>query len=153
MHKVLGAPSSTLAESDSIKHKQRRASLEPLFAKKNILQLEPMLMEQVDYCCQRFDEHFAADKPVSAYKLDTPSGVHPAFYVALFNPRNDDPLSSQQVHHTENPSIKVDGHDEYEVEPILRHRRRGKGFQYNVKWLGWSRSIWDPAVELEYLDE
>ena len=65
MHRVLGAPSSTLAESDPIKHKQRRAPLEPLFAKKNILQLKPMLMEQVDCCCRRFDEHFAAGKPVS----------------------------------------------------------------------------------------
>ena len=65
MHKVLGAPSSTLAESDPVRHKQRRAPLEPLFAKKNILRLEPMLMEHVDYCCQRFDEHFAAGKPIS----------------------------------------------------------------------------------------
>ena len=65
MHKVLGAPSSTLAESDPVRHKQRRAPLEPLFAKKNILKLEPMLMEHVDYCCQRFDEHFAAGKPIS----------------------------------------------------------------------------------------
>lgn len=40
MHKVLGAPSSTLAESDPVRHKQRRAPLEPLFAKKNILKTE-----------------------------------------------------------------------------------------------------------------
>lgn len=65
MHKVLGAPTSTLAESDPIRHKRRRAPLEPLFAKKNILKLEPMLMEHVEYCCQRFDEYFAAGKPVS----------------------------------------------------------------------------------------
>lgn len=65
MHKVLGAPSSTLAESDPVRHKQRRAPLEQLFARKNILKLEPMLMEHVEYCCQRFDEHFTAGKPVS----------------------------------------------------------------------------------------
>ncbi len=65
MHKVLGAPSSTLAESDPVRHKQRRAPLEPLFAKKNILKLEPMLMKHVDYCCKRFDKYCAAGKHVS----------------------------------------------------------------------------------------
>lgn len=64
MHKVLGAPTSTLAESDPIRHKQRKAPLEGLFAKKNILKLEPMLMEHVDYCSKRFDEFYAAGKPV-----------------------------------------------------------------------------------------
>lgn len=64
MHKVLGAPSSTLAEADPIKHKQRRAPLDSLFAKKNILQLEPMLMEHVDYCSKRFDEFYEAGRPV-----------------------------------------------------------------------------------------
>ena len=64
MHKVLGAPTSTLAESDPIRHKQRKAPLEQLFAKKNILKLEPMLMEHVDYCCKRFDELYAAGRPV-----------------------------------------------------------------------------------------
>ncbi|KAF4636547.1 hypothetical protein G7Y89_g1539 [Cudoniella acicularis] len=65
MHKVLGAPSSTLAESDPIRHKQRKAPLEPLFSKKNILSLEPMLMNHVDYCSERFDEFYKEGKPVS----------------------------------------------------------------------------------------
>lgn len=65
MHKVLGASSSTLAECDLVKHKQRLAPLEPLFAKKNILLLEPMLMEHVEHCSKRFDEFFAAEKPIS----------------------------------------------------------------------------------------
>jgi hypothetical protein len=65
MHKVLGAPTSTLAESDPVKHKQRKAPLEPLFAKKNMHALEPMLMAHVDHCCRRFDEFYAVGKPVS----------------------------------------------------------------------------------------
>ena len=63
-----------------------------------------------------------------AYKLDTPPGVHPVFHVSLLKRRSDDPLPSQRIHHTENPPIKVDGQDEYEVESILGHRRREKGF-------------------------
>jgi hypothetical protein len=65
MHKVLGAPTSTLAESDPVRHRQRRAPLESLFAKKNILKLEPMLMENIEYCSTRFDEFFARNEPVS----------------------------------------------------------------------------------------
>ncbi|KAL8826053.1 MAG: hypothetical protein Q9191_004039 [Dirinaria sp. TL-2023a] len=65
MHKVLGAPSSTLAESDPVRHKQRKAPLEPLFAKKNILKLEPMLMDHVEHCSARFDQYWTAGKAVS----------------------------------------------------------------------------------------
>jgi cytochrome P450 len=65
MHKVLGAPTSTLAESDPVRHKQRKAPLVPLFAKGNMQALEPMLMTHVDYCCSRFDEFYTAGKPVS----------------------------------------------------------------------------------------
>jgi hypothetical protein len=64
MHKVLGAPSSTVAETDPIRHKRRRAPLESLFSRQSILKLEPMLMEKVDLCCQRFDEFYAAGRPI-----------------------------------------------------------------------------------------
>lgn len=64
MHKVLGAPSSTVAETDPAKHKVRRAPLEGLFSRQSILKLEPMLMEKMDLCCSRFDELYAAGKTI-----------------------------------------------------------------------------------------
>lgn len=64
MHKVLGAPSSTLAECNPTRHKQRRAPLEPLFAKKNIIRLEPMLMEHIEHCSKRFDDFYAAGERI-----------------------------------------------------------------------------------------
>ena len=64
MHKVLGAPTSTLAESDPLRHKQRKAPLESLFNKKSVLKLEPMLMDHVEYCTQRFESMYASDEPV-----------------------------------------------------------------------------------------
>lgn len=64
MHKVLGAPSSIIAETDPIKHKARRAPLESLFSRQFILNLEPMLMSKIELCCRRFDELYAADRPV-----------------------------------------------------------------------------------------
>lgn len=65
MHKVLGAPSSTLAETDPVKHRQRRAPLESLFSRKSILNLEPMFMEKIDLCCKRFDEFYQEGRPVT----------------------------------------------------------------------------------------
>jgi len=64
MHKVLGAPSSTLAECDPVKHKIRRAPLDMLFAKSNIAKLEPLLLNNIDECSERFDDFYAAGKPV-----------------------------------------------------------------------------------------
>lgn len=56
VHKVLGAPSSTVAETDPVKHKRRRRPLESLFSRQSILELEPMVMSKIEFCCQRFDE-------------------------------------------------------------------------------------------------
>lgn len=64
MHKVLGAPTSTLAETDPIKHKRRRAPLESLFSRQSILKLEPMLLRKIDHCSARFDELFSAGRLV-----------------------------------------------------------------------------------------
>lgn len=64
MHKVLGAPSSTVAEADPELHKRRRAPLESLFSRQSILKLEPMLMDKLNICCSRFDELYAANKSI-----------------------------------------------------------------------------------------
>jgi hypothetical protein len=40
----------------------------------------------------------------------------------------------------------VEGEEVYEVEMILKHRRRGRGHQYYVKWKGYpiSKAMWEP---------
>jgi hypothetical protein len=43
MHKVLGAPSSTLAESDPVRHKQRKAPLGFCLGKKLIKSLRAVI--------------------------------------------------------------------------------------------------------------
>ncbi|KAG6365900.1 hypothetical protein INS49_000076 [Diaporthe citri] len=64
MHKVLGAPSSTLAEVDPVAHKRRRGQLESLFSRQSILKLEPMVMAKIDTCCERFDDRYNEGRPV-----------------------------------------------------------------------------------------
>lgn len=64
MHKVLGAPSSTVAETDPLRRKRRRAPLESLFSRQSILKLEPILIEKMGLCYTRFDEIFSAGRPI-----------------------------------------------------------------------------------------
>ncbi|KAK4212172.1 cytochrome P450 [Rhypophila decipiens] len=64
MHKVFGAPSSTLAEADPVKHKARRQPLESLFSRQSVLKLEPMLLTKIDLACSRFRDMYSAGKPV-----------------------------------------------------------------------------------------
>jgi hypothetical protein len=45
----------------------------------------------------------------------------------------------------------VDGHPEYEVESILKVRRKGRGLQYLVHWKGYSHEedTWEPKRNVE----
>ena len=44
------------------------------------------------------------------------------------------------------PPELVKGEEVYEVENILKHRRRGRGYQYYVKWKGYpiEEASWEP---------
>lgn len=82
MHKVFGAPSSTVAECDPAKHKVRRAPLESLFAKVNTNKLEPSLLRNLDVLSQRFDSMYAAGKPISM------EWALKSLTMGMFTPRN-----------------------------------------------------------------
>jgi hypothetical protein len=40
----------------------------------------------------------------------------------------------------------MEGEEVYEVETILNHRKRGRGYQYFIKWRGYpiSDASWEP---------
>jgi hypothetical protein len=44
------------------------------------------------------------------------------------------------------PPELIEGEEVYEVEQIMRHRRRGRGYQYYIKWKGYpiSEALWEP---------
>jgi hypothetical protein len=69
----------------------------------------------------------------SAYKLRLPETdlSHPVFNEALLTPYVE-PLAERRE---ERPVLQiVSGNEEYEVEEILKHRKRGQGYQYLIKW-------------------
>ena len=47
----------------------------------------------------------------------------------------------------------LEGEEVYEVETILKHRRRGRGYQYYVKWKGYpiTEATWES--ETAFLDD
>lgn len=81
-----------------------------------------------------------------AYELDTPPGVHPVFHTSLLRPAADDPLPSQQHVDHSPPSQLIDGHEEWEVEAILQVRKRGRGKQALVKYVGYPEPSWQPLA-------
>jgi Chromo (CHRromatin Organisation MOdifier) domain len=53
--------------------------------------------------------------------------IHNVFHATLLRP-----YIKNKVYGTE----LLEGEEVYEVETILKHRQRGRGYQYYVKWKG-----------------
>lgn len=87
-------------------------------------------------------------------RLDTPPGIHPVFHVSLIRRAREDPLPSQILQHPELPAIRPEEATnelvagEYRVEKVTAHRRRGRGWQLLVHWIGWAAPTWEPLAHL-----
>ena len=83
----------------------------------------------------------------------TQRGIHNAFHASLFKPFYEDEFKRKTP--PPEPMIFKDGHEEYEVEKILSHRKlRGKT-QYLVKWKGYAdhENSWLSESDLENANE
>ena len=60
--------------------------------------------------------------------------IHNVFLAALLRPYKENEVYGEN--YTEPPPELVEGEEVYEVETILSHRRRGRGYQYFIKWQG-----------------
>jgi hypothetical protein len=90
-------------------------------------------------------------KGASSYKLKLPPRwtIHPIFNEALLTPYVP-PEAGHQRQPPPPPPDVINGEEEYEVEAILDIRRQGRGFQYLVKWKGYSyeHNTWEPRGNL-----
>ena len=89
------------------------------------------------------------------YRLKLPKRwkIHPVFHAALLSP-----FKETETHGTGSlnpPPDLVDGEEEYEVEAILKHRRRGNGYQYLVRWKNFlsESDSWEPAHAFTHAQE
>ena len=44
------------------------------------------------------------------------------------------------------PLELIDGEELYEIENIMKHQKRGRGYQYYIKWKGYpiTEATWEP---------
>jgi hypothetical protein len=113
----------------------------------------------------KFIGPFQVKKVISptAYELDlsnTALQIHPVFHVHLLKPYRDSsaifPARIQELRPEVDPAEFNDaGEAQYEVERILRKRRRGHSTEYLVKWQGWplEEATWEPLENLQNCQE
>ena len=85
-----------------------------------------------------------------AYQLQLPAAmkVHPVFHVSLLEPYRESAFPGRVQDPP--PSIKIENHEEYEVDKVLDSwRRRGK-LEYFVHWSGYdiNERTWEDAENL-----
>ena len=77
-------------------------------------------------------------------KLPTTWRIHNVFHATLLKHYKENETYGKNF--TETPPELLDGEEVYDVETILNHRKRGRGYQYYVKWQGYpiSDASWEP---------
>ena len=60
--------------------------------------------------------------------------IHNVFHAMLLCPYKENGVHEENF--AEPPPELVEGEEVYEVETILNHQKRGRGYQYFVKWQG-----------------
>src|SRR5271169_3980254 len=80
------------------------------------------------------------------YRLKLPLTwrIHNVFHATLLKPYKETEVHGENF--TRPPPDLIEGEEVYEIEEILNHRRRGRGFQYYIKWRGYpiSDASWEP---------
>ncbi|KAL2630554.1 hypothetical protein R1flu_015240 [Riccia fluitans] len=104
-------------------------------------------------------EEFLAEKAnpyEDVYTLDLPQEltIHPTFHVSLLKKFHEDKRSERKQVLRPLPDF-THGQPEYEVETILRLRRKRNPMEYLVKWKGYhvSEASWVKEADLEHAPE
>ena len=77
-------------------------------------------------------------------KLPTTWKIHPIFHTTLLRQYKETDVYGANFPWL--PPDVIEGEETYEVERILKHRKRGRGYQYYVAWKGYpiSEASWEP---------
>ena len=70
--------------------------------------------------------------------------IHDVFHATLLRAYKENETYGENF--TEPPPELLEGEEVYEVKTILNHRKRGRGYQYFVKWQGYpiTNASWEP---------
>ena len=80
------------------------------------------------------------------YQLKIPDTwkIHNVFHAILLKPYQENDIYGNNF--PAPPPEIVNGEEVYQIETILKHRKRGRGYQYLIKWEGYpvSEASWEP---------
>ena len=89
------------------------------------------------------------------YQLELPPRwtVHNVFNAVVLYPYRETEAHGPSF--TAPPPEIIEGEEEYEVEGIISHRKRGKGYQYLIKWKDHpsTKNTWEPESMLTNAQE
>lgn len=106
----------------------------------------------------RFDGPYTIVKAFpekSVYTLDLPNspGTFPTFHASLLNKyiANDASLFPSRQLDEPDAVVTIEGDDYWDIEEIIDERKRGRGYQYLVRWTGYrpDMDLWLPRREVE----
>jgi hypothetical protein len=84
------------------------------------------------------------------YQLKLPESwrIHKVFHAALLQPYRENEVYGEN--YIQPPPDIEEGEEVYEVEQILKHRKRGRGYKYLVKWVSYliTEALWEPKSNL-----
>ncbi|PSS05113.1 hypothetical protein PHLCEN_2v3940 [Hermanssonia centrifuga] len=97
------------------------------------------------------------DSSVYTLDLQEHSNVFPTFHSSLLKPHvaNDDLRYPSRAHEEPSPVLDPDTGEEHQfVEQILDRRKRGRGWQYLVRWVGFGpeHDLWLPGSQVDDLE-
>ena len=75
---------------------------------------------------------------------------HPVFHATLLSRYRETDVHGPN--YLLPPPNLIDGQEEHEVEVLLSHKKRGRGYVFLVKWLGYplSENSWEPERNLTH---
>jgi Chromo (CHRromatin Organisation MOdifier) domain len=81
-------------------------------------------------------------------KLSESWRIDEVFHAALLQPYRENEVYGE-IYIRPPPDIE-EGEEVYEVEQILKHRKRGRGYKYLIKWVGYpiTEASWEPKSNL-----
>ena len=89
------------------------------------------------------------------YRLTLPVRwkIHPMFHAVLLSPYQETTIHG--LNYPQPPPDLIEGESEYEIEAILSHCKRGRGYQFLIKWKGYSSAdnSWEPESNLTHSRE